>query len=433
MTLPPRDGRPVPPTTWPSFRRHRDLSRRDFTRLLGLVTVGSPLIAGPLAGCGGSGGGSDAAASLPIASPEQPVTLPVPDDEQPIESGLPPEENATLKIYNYADYMDPAAFDSFEEKFADANVTIELSTFNDYPEALAKIRSGEVDFDVFVVVPDTLPRVVAAGLGRPLNHDYIPNIANVWPEFSDPFYDQGWQYTVPYTTYTTGIAWRTDMIDEDIAARENPWDVFWDPQYAGMMTVLDDYRETIGAALLRRGETDLQTADQALLDQAQKDLLEMTDLTAPRVTINYYSELPEGQHGLSMAWSGDAVNFQYYLPEDGDPGVFRYWFPGQGRGRVDNDMVMILRSGKNPVLAHEFLNHLLDTDVAIGNFGATGYQPPQRSITPSDLVAQGYVPENLSSAVVLQEYFEDGLRLLALPPEVDAQWQAVWQRFKAGS
>jgi len=410
--------------------RGRDhlLSRRDFTRWLGVATVGSPL----LAGCG-QATGSSPAASLQIASPQQPATWPIAEDNQPIESGLPPEQNATLKIYNYADYLDPAALDSFSDKFADANVSLEVTTFNDYPEALSKLRSGEIDFDVFFVAPDSLGKIIATGLVRPLNHDYIPNIANVWADFTDPFYDGEWRYTVPYTVYTAGIAWRADMVAEDIGARENPWDVFWDPQYSGMLTVLDDYRETLGMAMLRAGNTDFNTTDPALIAQAQDALLEMTRLTSPKVTINYYSELPEGQHAMSHAWSGDAVNFTYYTPEGVDPSIFRYWYPGPGQGRIDNDCVTIVRAGKNPVLAHEFLNHVLDPDVAIGNFGATGYQPPQNSLDPQAVIDSEIVLPDLDSAVVLQDYFADGLRILELDPETDGLWQAAWQQFKAGA
>ena len=48
---------------------------------------------------------------------------------------------------------------------------------------------------------------------RPLNHSYIPNIANTWPDYRNPFYDQDWQYTTPYSIYTTGMAWRKDKVN----------------------------------------------------------------------------------------------------------------------------------------------------------------------------------------------------------------------------
>ncbi len=58
---------------------------------------------------------------------------------------------------------------------------------------------------------------------RPLNHTYIPNISQAWTRFLNPFYDQAWQYTVPYTIYTTGLAWRKDHVPEDPSTMANPW------------------------------------------------------------------------------------------------------------------------------------------------------------------------------------------------------------------
>ncbi len=57
----------------------------------------------------------------------------------------------------------------------------------------------------------------AAWLG-PINHSYIPNIKNVWPTFTNPWYDQEWRYSVPNFIYTTGIGWRNDQVPADIGA-----------------------------------------------------------------------------------------------------------------------------------------------------------------------------------------------------------------------
>ena len=100
---------------------------------------------------------------------------------------------------------------------------------------------------------------------------------------------------------------------------------------------------------------------------------------------------------------------------------------------VDNDLMVVLKQGENPVLAHLFMNFMLDAKIAAPNFGYIGYQPPQVSLDTSKLVSDGYVPANLESAVVRQEWFTDGYRLLELPPETDAAWHQVWQRFKAGA
>jgi spermidine/putrescine transport system substrate-binding protein len=121
------------------------------------------------------------------------------------------------------------------------------------------------------------------------------------------------------------------------------------------------------------------------------------------------------------------------MPEQSDPDeVLHYWFPEDGAGSVDNDNMVILRSGQNPVLAHLFLNHMLDFDTAMANFVALGYQPPQNDIDIPSLVSDGIVPTNLESTIVLPEYFDNGFHLLELPPSVDARWHDVWQQFNAG-
>ncbi len=74
-----------------------------------------------------------------------------------------------------------------------------------------------------------------------------------------------------------------------------------------------------------------------------------------------YNDLPGGQLGQCQMWSGDVVNAQYYLPKGTPVDVLRYWFPSDGNGMVDNDLMVVLRGGKNPVLAHLFLQHMLDT------------------------------------------------------------------------
>jgi spermidine/putrescine transport system substrate-binding protein len=158
----------------------------------------------------------------------------------------------------------------------------------------------------------------------------------------------------------------------------------------------------------------------------------MVAATSPKVTITMYNDMPAGQIGLSQMWAGDIINAQSYLPEGTGPEILRYWFPADGKGMVDNDLMVILKGGKNPVLSHLFLNHMLDPVSAQQNFTQIGYQPPQNSIDPDKLVSDGFIPENLKSAIVKPEYFNVGYRLLELDAANDAAWHNVWRAFKAG-
>ena len=417
-----------------------DIARLGMSRRRILQAV---LLAGPgamaLAACARAdsstpvGTAGSGAATLQIASPSNPVKWPINPGNEAIASGLSPEKDAVLRLYNYPDYLDPGIIKSFEEKYADTGVKVELSTFNDTLEAMAKIRSGSVPFDIYFPSYDQIGKLVLADLVRPLQHSYIPNIANVYPEFLNPFYDMEWQYTTPYFLYTTGIGWRTDRVSEDIAARPNPYDVFWDPQYQEHIAVLDDYREVIGMTLLRNGATDVNTGDDALLAAVRDALLQMNEKTQPRVTITGYTDLPEGRLDLSQAWSGDLINAVSYLPEGVDPSILRYWFPKDGMGVVNNDVMVSLKGGQNPVLSHLFMNYVMDAKQAMNNFAFAGYQPPQVSLTPEKLISDGFIPPNLQEAIVLPGYFDSGYRLLELPPDTEAKYLAIWQQFKAGA
>lgn len=422
---------------------HRPLSRRRLLQASALAIPGAwaltacaraqPLGAPSSAASAAGSGAASSAAAIPLASPQNPVKWPINPGNEPIASGLEPEANATLRVYTYSDYLDKGVVKDFQKEYADYDVTVEVSTFNDYQEAITKIRSGTVPYDVSFLSYNNIGKLVVGNLIRPLNHDYIPHIDNVWEEFQNPWYDQDWQYTVPYVIYTTGIGWRHDLIPEDIAVRPNPYDVFWDSKYAGEIAVLDDDREVIGMTILRNGGTDVNTSDPAALGAARDAMMEMQAASQPRVTITGYTDIPEGVLSLSQCWSGDMITAQYYMPEGVDASVLRYWSPSDGRGLINNDFMCVLKGGENPVLAHHFLNFMLDNDVSLKNFGWVGYQPPLRSLTPESMVADGLIPENLAPAVVKPEWFNVGYPLLELPPDVETEYQAIWQQFKAGA
>ena len=407
------------------------LSRREFIKRMGGTALAVSGAGAVLAACG-SGAPSSESTALPLARPDNPVTWPIFPDNKPIASGLQPERNATLKIYNWDQYIYRKVLKDFEDKYKRYNVSVELSTFNTMDEAIAKIRRGAVDFDVFVPTVDVLGKLVEVKLLRPITHSYLSNLTNVWPELQSPFYDRKSQYTVPYVTYTTGVAWRTDDVRENIGLRRMPYDVFWDSRYRGKAEVLDDYRETMSMILLRNHIYGVNTGSTRNLDLVKTQLLQMARATNPLVNINDYVDLPEGKTWVNEAWSGDMVNAQYYGPKGFDVGVLRYWYLPT-HAPVNNDTLAILRSGKSPVLAHLFLDYMLDFSNSMENFSWLGYQPPQNAITADLLINQKLIPPNLNTTVVNQSIWRTGARELELSPSVDAAWHDVWSRFKAGA
>ncbi len=157
-------------------------------------------------------------------------------------------------------YINQQVVDNFEKKY---NCKVQITTFNTMTEALSKLQTGQIPFDVFFPTVDVLGQLVEAKLVQPLNHSYVPNISQAWSEFTNPFYDQGWQYTVPYTIYTTGIAWRNDHVSGSPTDMANPWAFPWQSQYKGRVAVLDDYREGLSLGLMKNGVFDLNTTSTA--------------------------------------------------------------------------------------------------------------------------------------------------------------------------
>lgn len=196
--------------------------------------VSLPTLSAILAACGGDEG---TAGEVLIATPSNPVTQPLFDDNPAIASGLAPEAGP-LRVYNWTDYINPDTVPVAEEALG---VDIEVTTYFNEEEAIQKLISGEVSFDVWFPVAQSIPKVVAGKLIQPLNHDYLPNLTNVWPQLQSPFYDLGSLYSVPYVVYQTGIAWRTDHVDDaDVLDLANPWDVFWNDKYRGITGLYDD-------------------------------------------------------------------------------------------------------------------------------------------------------------------------------------------------
>ena len=74
---------------------------------------------------------------------------------------------------------------------------------------------------------------------------------------------------------------------------------------------------------------------------------------------------------------------------------------------VGSDMITILRGAKNPVLAHHFLNFLLDNKHGVDNFSWMGYMPPLNVINPDKVVDYGQSGRAMLTTLT-KEFFMPG-------------------------
>src|SRR5947208_15920863 len=82
-----------------------NLSRRDFIRRTAGTAFALSGAAAALEACGKGTPVAARSTGFALARPNQPVKWSIFNDNKPIADGLQPEQNATLKVYNWDQYI----------------------------------------------------------------------------------------------------------------------------------------------------------------------------------------------------------------------------------------------------------------------------------------------------------------------------------------
>src|SRR5436190_7097766 len=162
---PPRGLRVPPPSAAGGF------SRRDFLKRSAGAAAALSGASAFLAACGHAspttinpGGSSGGGLPYPLARPNHPVTWPITADNPAIASNLQPEKGATLQLFNWADYI----WKKLVNDFAEMNdCKVQITTFDNTDEFLAKMRTGDVAYDVCWPTPDQMGKLTTAKLLQP--------------------------------------------------------------------------------------------------------------------------------------------------------------------------------------------------------------------------------------------------------------------------
>ncbi len=260
-----------------------------------------------------------------------------------------------LALYNWSDYVDPEDLDRFAEEFG-IKVTTDVFDSNEAMQPV--IAAGRSGYDVIVPSGYMVQIMIASGNLAPLNKDALPNLANLSDEFTDLAYDPTGEYSVPYQAGTTGIAVDTTVVGTDF---DRSWSLIFDPeiagQFSGQITMLNDPRETLGAALKYLGYS-LNTTSADELAEAQELVAAARDNLAAFDTDQADELLITGQIAIAQGYSGDM--FVQFLETD-DPSDFVYFVPKEG-GAQWVDTMAIPFDAPHPCTAHTFINWILDAD-----------------------------------------------------------------------
>jgi spermidine/putrescine transport system substrate-binding protein len=323
-------------------------------------------------------------------------------------------EVETLYFLNWADYIPEELVRKFERE---TGAKVVLDTFESPEAMLAKLKAGADREFSLVVAPDYyVLQMAREGLVAPLDKGRLAGLANLDPFFQDPPYDPGLQYSVPYLWGTTGLAYREDLVKGPV----DSYGVFFDPaRQVGPFLLLDEMRETIGAALRYLGYS-LNTTDPEALEKA-KELL----IAAKARSVGFaggveaLNRILGGDAAVSLAYSGDVLQARQ------EDERLRYALPREG-GTLWTDAMVVLKRGPAQDLAYRFIDFLLRPENAAELAAYTRYATPVAQAVP--LLPQEmrqdptvFPPEEVRAKL---EYLKD------LGPDI-ALYDRVWTEVKA--
>ena len=265
------------------------------------------------------------------------------------------QTDGDLAIYNWAEYIDPEEVEAFQAEFG-ISATVDSYDSNEAMQPI--VSAGNSNFDIIVPSDYMVTILIAAGTVQELNRDAIPNFSNLLDDFTDPSYDPGTVYTAPYQWGTTGMAVNTAVVGTDY---EPTWGLIFDPdiagQYSGKISLLNDPRETMGAALKYLGYS-LNTTTLEELNEA-RDLIKAARPNLAAFDTDQADELlVGGETVIAHGYSGDM--FTQFLEAD-NPSDFEYFVPQEGGARWV-DTIAIPFDAPHPCSAHTFINWLLSAE-----------------------------------------------------------------------
>jgi len=261
----------------------------------------------------------------------------------------------TLHLYTWSDYLDPELVTAFEE----ANgCRVKVDTFDSNETMYAKVQAGSGGYDIIFPSSYQVSLMAQNNMLQPLDKSLLPNVvANFDPSYTRVILNPEMTYNVPYAVTFTGIAYRKD---KTAGITVDSWTSFDNPAFKGRSSLLNDFRETMGAALKSLGYS-LNSTQPEELQKACDVVLRWKKNIAKFDNEQYKTGIASGEFVLGHGYSGDIAQVMLEDPEN-----IGFAFPKEGFTAACDEMV-IPKTAKELALAHAFINFLYDPDNACRN------------------------------------------------------------------
>lgn len=291
----------------------------------------------------------------------------VPDEPEIVEEAAV-ETSSVLRFYNWDTYIDPEILTSFEQTFG---VTIDYQIFDSDNDMLEELQDGATNrYDLVVPSDITVTEMRNDGLLAPLDKGNIPNFENVDSTFISPAFDPANRYCAPYQWGTVGIGYNARATGREITG----WSDFFDPDFAGRVALLDDYRTTMGLALIMLGYSP-NTSNKTEIAEATEFLMDQKAQIGGYVGDDAQDLLLEGEFDMVMEWSGDVFQVMEEAPD------IQYVIPSEG-SIIWVDNICIPVDAPNKAMAETFINYILEPEVGATLSNYVQYGSPNQASLP---------------------------------------------------
>jgi len=331
-----------------------------------------------------------------------------------------------MHLFNWNNSLSPQTLARFEAR---CHCKVALSYYGTMEEALAKLTAGAKGFDVIGPSNYGIPPLVKLGLIQPLDKKRLPHLGNIDPAFADTPLDPGNKYSVPYDFTVTLVAYNESKVRE-LGIDPGSWSAVFDPKMLaklkGRVTVLDDPREVIAAALRYNGFSGNSTRPDELA-KAVATIKAAKPHWAAFNSQSYIKELTVGNIWLALGYSNDA--FQARADAKAAKRAFSIGYTLQREGNgMTADSFVIHAQAPRPDLAHEFIDFMLEGANAAEITNAIGAGNPNAA-------ARAYIDPELLKVPAINPSPEQANKLEQLV-DLDAAtrraWNRAWTEIKAG-
>ena len=287
-----------------------------------------------------------------------------------------------LRIYNWTYYTPDTVIEKFEKEY---NVRVVYDEFASNEDMFAKLKAGgRSGYDVIFPSGDYVSIMIQEGMLERIDKSKLSNLGNVDPEIlRKASYDPNMDFSVPYYYGAAGITVNAAKVPDF----ERSWSIFGRQDLRGRMTMLDDMRDVMGAALAYLGYS-VNTGDPAQISAA-RDLINNT--WKPNL-VKFDSESFGKGYANGDFWV--VHGYAEVVAEEiaDNPQLIRdtiFFIPGEG-GPSFIDNMCIPKGAKNVDLAHKFINFIHRPEIYAEfvdtfSFPATANVPARRYKTGDSL------------------------------------------------